>query len=40
MNINEKFYDGFEGEPKITFCLMKNNIIVEKSVYGMDTLMK
>lgn len=30
MNINDKYYDGFEGEPKITFCLVENNIIVEK----------
>ncbi len=30
MNKNDKFYDGFEGEPKITFCLMENDIIVEE----------
>lgn len=30
MNINNIYYDGFEGEPKITFCLVENNIIVEK----------
>ena len=30
MKVNEKFYDGFEGEPKITFCLMENNCVVEK----------
>lgn len=30
MNLNEKFYVGFEGEPQITFCLLENNIIIEK----------
>lgn len=30
MNINEKFYDGFEGEPEITFCLIENHVMIEK----------
>lgn len=30
MNVNEKYYDGFEGEPEITFCLIKDDIIIEK----------
>ena len=30
MKVNEKYYDGFEGEPEITFCLMENDIIIEK----------
>ena len=29
MYINDKYYDGFEGEPKITFCLMENGLILE-----------
>lgn len=27
---NEKYYDGFEGEPQITFCLVIDNVIVEQ----------
>lgn len=27
---NNKFYDGFEGEPQITFCLLENDITTEK----------
>lgn len=30
MNINKKFYNGFEGEPEMTFCLMENGVTVEK----------
>lgn len=30
MKINEKYYDGFEGEPEITFCLKEKGVIVEK----------
>lgn len=29
MKIDDKYYDGFEGEPKITFCLMENGSILE-----------
>lgn len=30
VNINEKFYDGFEGEPEIFFCLMEKHVVIEK----------
>lgn len=30
MKVNEKYYNGFEGEPKITFCLVENNIVIEE----------
>lgn len=30
MEINEKYYHGFEGEPEMMFCLLENDVIVEK----------
>ena len=30
MDVNEKYYDGFEGEPEITFCLVENNSVAQK----------
>ena len=30
MIVNDNYYDEFEGEPQIIFCLAENNIIVEK----------
>ena len=30
MVVNTKFYDGFEGEPQITFCLLEEDVITEK----------
>ena len=30
MIVNTKFYDGFEGEPQITFCLLEDDVTTEK----------
>lgn len=30
MIVNTKFYDGFEGEPQITFCLLEDDVATEK----------
>lgn len=30
MEVNDKYYKGFEGEPEMTFSLMENGIITQK----------
>ena len=30
MIVNTRFYDGFEGEPQITFCLLEDDVTTEK----------
>ena len=38
VDINEKFYDGFEGEPEMIFCLMEKHAVIEK--IGIGTVYK
>lgn len=32
MEINKKYYDGFWGEPSMTFCRMENDVIAEEFI--------